>query len=614
MPVLPTGGKSWQVTNDFGNQVTNKDVPGLPAGVWQHTGVDYLLGGSSAASQNQPVYAAANGIVIFSTKSNTNPLPGRGGLVIIRHLAPRGSKFVAAAYNGRAGNYEKFQTEEIYTYYLHLDEDKILVKTGDNVDGGAQIASLYDSKNKKYVYVPHLHFEIWSVCSGAELNGYEPDGTLKKSLKKPIIDPISFLSNVKITGSAENAETAEIPTMFLLDVSGSMEDNDKITQAKNSGLDAIGEMQENRRRGRDNSNVSIWTFGGECNSRDVREILPFTKNLTQAETTFRLRIPKPSGLTPLYTAINLTVERMSNYLAPRPDLPEGWIIVLSDGENTCGEQIRPRGVYSQGSRIIYQKIRFLTIGFDVSAGSQAERDLQYLSSVSGGRYFPAANQKQLSRSFEKLFRVYQPKAPANANADFERGNQAIRSRNFETAIVVWSEYVKANPADALGFYNLALACEAAGFYKRAVENYKIYLILAADASDLADVRLRIAKLEEDYRVQVTYYLNLLRSDLEYLKAYYKRLFEVKNNERAAEFAGFVAEKGSFYRNLAKILEIRSSRIERNANDLADSLDYLNRRVASPSFDRDAVSLLTMPIDYLEQLIKRVEEHNTQNLK
>ncbi len=609
MPVLPSGGKSWQVTNDFGNRVTNTDVPGLPKGVWQHTGVDYLLGGSSSASQSQPVYAAAHGIVVFSTKSNTNPIPARGGLVIIKHLAPKGSKFVAVGYNGKGGSYTEFETEEIYTYYLHLDEDKILVKTGDNVEAGGQIAQLYDSKNKKYVYVPHLHFEVWSKCSAIERNGYDPDKTLKNWLRNPVIDPISFLSNVRIKGGTTVPPTtiAELPTMFLLDVSGSMEDNDKITQAKNAGLEAIREMQENRRRKQDNSIVSIWTFGGECSPRDVKQLLPFTSNLSQAENIFLRGIARPAGATPLFTAINLSVDRMSDYLAARSQIIEGRIVVLTDGMNTCDDQIRPRGVYSQSQTIVYQKIKFYCIGFDIEPGSQAERDLQYLASVSGGKYFPARDSQQLRRVFQKVVRVYQPKVSNN-----ETGTQAIINRDFGNALQIWTIYVKNNPNDPIGYYNLALVCEAVERPKCATENYRQYLKLLANAPDASEIGTRITTLEEDYRIGFSYYIDVLRSDLEYLRAYYKRLFGLKNDELAAEFAGFVAEKGAFYRNLPALLEIRGARIERNTTDLADSLDFLNRRVNSPSFDRDAVSLLTIPIGHLEELVEKLEEYKAKN--
>lgn len=433
-------------------------------------------------------------------------------------------------------------------------------------------------------------------------------------LKRVREDLLKFAEVSIVKTTPTKSVLPELPTIFLLDVSGSMIDNDKIGQAKVSSLQMVKEMQENRKRGQDNSNVSVWLFGGECAPQDVRQILPFTTNLTQAETVFRSRIPKPDGATPLHTAIDVSIGQMSGYLGSRPNLSEGRIIVLSDGENTCEEQIRPRGVYSQGSNIVHQKIRFLTIGFNVSAGSKAERDLQYLASISGGKYISADNQQQLSRAFEKMIRVYLPKLSGAANIEFERGVQTISKRDFSAALQIWTIYVQANPTDALGFYNLALTCEAAEDYKRAVENYQKYLKLAPDSSDAAEIRARIAKLEEDYRIEFVYYLNLLRSDLEYLKEYYKRLFGLKNDELAAEFAGFVAEKGVFYRNLAQILEIRSVRIERNANDLADSLDFLNRRVGSPSFDRDAVSLLTVPIGHLEELVERIDEYKAKNLQ
>lgn len=400
---------------------------------------------------------------------------------------------------------------------------------------------------------------------------------------------------------------SELPTLFLLDVSGSMEENGKITQAKNAGLDAVREMQENRRRKQDNSTVSIWTFGGDCTPRDVKQLLPFTSNLTQAENIFLRGITPPNGATPLYTAINISVERMTEYLAARPQLGEGKIVVLTDGENTCGDQIRPRGVYSQSQNIINQKIKFLCIGFDVAPGSKAERDLQYLASSSGGKYYPARDSAQLKRAFQKAIRVYVPKPSNN-----ESGTRAIVNRDFGNALQIWTIYIKNNPSDPVGYYNLALVCEAMERPKCAAENYRQYIKLQSTATDSPEVVGKISNLEQDYRSQFTYYVDLLRSDLEYLKEYYKRLTSLKNAELAAEFAGFVSEKGDFYRNLTTILEIRSPRIERNSTDLADSLDFLKRRVNSPSFDRDALSLLTIPIGHLEELIERLDEYKAKN--
>jgi len=208
MPVLAVGRKAWHISNSFGNRVTNKDILGLPAGIWQHTGDDFILG-DIAGSQSQPVYAIGNGVVIFSTKSNKNPNAPRGGMVIIRHVAPTGSKFIVSQYEGAGGKYTEFETLEIFSYYLHLNPDEISVKQDDPVVKGKQIGSLYsfvDQKKQNLVYPPHLHLEIWSTCgkeggkgTKIELNGYEQDGTLRNSLKNPVIDPDSFLTNVRFT-------------------------------------------------------------------------------------------------------------------------------------------------------------------------------------------------------------------------------------------------------------------------------------------------------------------------------------------------------------------------------------------------------------------------------
>ena len=293
-------------------------------------------------------------------------------------------------------------------------------------------------------------------------------------------------------------------------------------------------MKENRRLGRDNSTVSIWTFNGDCQPNTVRQILPFTMNLAQAENAMRSNIPKPDGGTPLPQAIERSGAQISDYLNANPNVNSGRLVVLSDGQSTCGE-IRPVGVYSQAKVAIFNKVNILTVGYDIQVGSQAERDLQYLASASGGKYFPASNGGQLSRALEKAIRVYLPKTVASPNADFEHGVQAILNRNFSAASQIFTNYVQTNPTDALGYYNLAVACEALELYKRAAENYRRYLSLAPEAADAGEIRTRIEKTEDEYRAKLTYQADLLRSDLEYLKVYYQRLFSLKNAELAAEF-------------------------------------------------------------------------------
>ncbi len=203
-PVLPIHGEKWEITNGFGNVVTSKDVPGLPSGYWQHTGIDYLLGGSSSASQQQTVYAAGAGRVVFSTNSNPNPNNRRGGLVIIRHMAPKGELYQVPAYTKSfmAGrdiftiSNPAFESQEILTYYLHLDPEQVFVSQGDDVSIGQPIAKLYSIKDvpKKFIYPPHLHFEVWERCSTIERNGYDlADTQFQEAVTDLLIDPASSL-------------------------------------------------------------------------------------------------------------------------------------------------------------------------------------------------------------------------------------------------------------------------------------------------------------------------------------------------------------------------------------------------------------------------------------
>ena len=424
------------------------------------------------------------------------------------------------------------------------------------------------------------------------------DSFVRKLIIRPQPEPLPF------------PETPEIPTLFLFDVSGSMNDNNKIEQVRTAGLRALDEMKENRRRGQDNSTVSIWTFNGGCSPNAAREILPFTSNLVHGETAMRSQIPRPDGGTPLPQGIERSSAQLNDYLNVHPNINLGRLVILSDGQSTCGD-IRPAGTYSQAKVILYPKLNILTVGYGIQVGSQAERDLQYLASASGGRYFPASNGGQLSRAFEKAIRVYLPKTVASPQAEFAGGVQAILNRDFSSALQIFTAYVQTNPSDSLGYYNLAVACEALELYKSAAENYRKYLSLAPNAADASEIRIRIGKADEDYRDKLLYHANLLRSDLEYLKAYYQRLSGLRNKELATEFAGFVSEKRTFYANLPKTLEIKASWLGRGSEELADSLGRLNSRVNSPSFDLDALSLLTLPIGQLEELVERLDVHNAQ---
>lgn len=92
-------------------------------GVWKvHTGTDF------AGTLGTPIFAAENGIVTRSGVSN-----GYGWLIVIDH----------------GGG--------LQTWYAHMYSNQVLVKTGDKVTRGQQIAGI---GSNGWSTGPHLHFEV----------------------------------------------------------------------------------------------------------------------------------------------------------------------------------------------------------------------------------------------------------------------------------------------------------------------------------------------------------------------------------------------------------------------------------------------------------------------
>lgn len=408
--------------------------------------------------------------------------------------------------------------------------------------------------------------------------------------------------------------TPKIPTLFLFDVSGSMNENGKINQARDAGLDALREMRD--AGGAEASPVSIMTFSGNsCGGNATQNLLGFTSVLSEAERKMR-SLPAPNGGTPLPQAKDAAWAEMQRFLGSNPGINDGRIVLLSDGQSTCGA-IRPPGVFSREVTPVSRsdsKIKFFTIGFDVPPGSEAERDLQYLASITGGKYFPAADRRQLIRAFQKHARRFAPFQCRAANADLSSGIRGFANSDYRLALESFQKYVAANPNDSCAAYNLALAFEANDRYKTAAEIYRQYLSQAPNAAERAKIEQRIVQLRQDYADQFDYFISLIQSDLEYLKRFYDSVYNRSSKDLAREFIGFVNEKRDFYAALAEILEADESWLKYLSKDISSSIDTLARRYNMPNFDMDAISLLTIPISEIEDLIERLNDYRGRNIR
>lgn len=413
----------------------------------------------------------------------------------------------------------------------------------------------------------------------------------------------------RLCGSAPRA------TLFVFDVSGSMAGG-RIESARRAGLAALDAAAAQPEASR--PSVSIHAFSGDCSPAATRMLLDFTPDITRARAVVRDQLGTGGG-TPLPQALDRARSDAVAFQARQRLYEPVEILVLSDGESTCGP-IRPAGVYfvpilGASSRKIRTTSgappRFLTVGLELGAGSAAERDMQYLAAATGGTYFPARTGPQLARAFQKHLRTYAPRpkpsraVPGAERVRFYLGAELIRRRRFTDAVRRYDGYIVDHPDDAAAHFNLALALEGAERYVGAGRAYGRYLQLAPTAADAAEVRRQLPLLATDAAERQAYLRQVLRSDLDYLQRYYQQLFHQDNDRLAAEFAGFVREKGPFYADLSSVLELQDPWLLQSQSELARSLDRVARRLDSPTFDRDAVSLLTVPIGHLEEIVTRL---------
>lgn len=116
-------GDGWYNANDFGHD--------------RHLGEDWNGEKGGNTDCGEPVYAASNGIVIYSANAG----PGWGNIIIIRHQLPVG--------------------ELIETQYAHLKDR--LVEKRDTVTRRQLIGHIGDGSDPcgdSKPYYAHLHFEI----------------------------------------------------------------------------------------------------------------------------------------------------------------------------------------------------------------------------------------------------------------------------------------------------------------------------------------------------------------------------------------------------------------------------------------------------------------------
>lgn len=428
----------------------------------------------------------------------------------------------------------------------------------------------------------------------------------------------------------EFSDKTNTSTLFLFDLSGSMNENGggtipKIEQAKAASKITIDGMQSGN-QGVTNQ-VAVYGFSGGCVPDPTIEVSPFTDDLITVQRQINSMFA--DGGTPLDNAIRAAECKMAAHLL-KEGQQKGKLIILSDGQGTCGN-IRPPGVYNsaplQRNRSVIVDasqcgfsnsanvgVSYYTVGFNIPPGSPAERDLQYLSQISGGKYLNVQNQTQLVRAFRKFNRIYLPKEspalaglPAPSVSNFTKGVTQIKEECFDEALGVYTAFAKQHSADCHGAYNLALVQEANDFYKEAINNYQKYLSLCPNPPDQGFVEKQIAFLEEEFREFVLFQKEVIRSDLDFLNLHYQKIQNGQSIALAEEFKGFLREKNDYYEKLPRLIDNNSSQFKNQTEDIASALKecaMLIRRNPQ-TWDRDGASIIARTSANLEELLEEM---------
>lgn len=226
-----------------------------------------------------------------------------------------------------------------------------------------------------------------SDVGGAGVHSRYLESEVPKSLSSQLIRSISQRSSVRDASGHSSTNL-----LLLLDSSGSMGEQDSAGRIRIEGA-KTGLLQFLRRQPVD-TNVGVRTYpGGVADAVDgcrsgtrVLDIEPHTFG----EMSFAVRSLKPEGDTPTSAALRAA----SADIAQRGG---GTIVLVSDGEHTCGE---PPCDVARAIRESGQQLTVYTVGFSISP--KGAEELRCVAEATGGEYRNAEDVGDLQIALDDL--------------------------------------------------------------------------------------------------------------------------------------------------------------------------------------------------------------------
>lgn len=170
--------------------------------------------------------------------------------------------------------------------------------------------------------------------------------------------------------------------LFLVDVSGSMETNDRLNEAKQFALRIVKEHATK------NLLYKLISYGGSCN--EIITDVDWTRDATVINAGIKGLYLR--GGTPLGSALEFTIDEIKKSAYP----DQTKVILLNDGANACGEV----------SEILTRRkkeipcVRFISIGIELEEeenglSSRAMQDAQAIATQTGGSYVPLKDVREI---------------------------------------------------------------------------------------------------------------------------------------------------------------------------------------------------------------------------
>ncbi len=295
----------------------------------------------------------------------------------------------------------------------------------------------------------------------------------------------------RLAGLGQRKKT-EIATSIalLIDTSGSMSENNKITQAKDAARRAARQVSKT-------TEIAILNFDGGCGGGAMRVAADFTTDLnTLLAAIDRLQ---PGGGTPMYVSTAEAVVHTQKAGHGKQRI----VVLMSDGGDSCRSEQAQAAASIRSSNIPVS-----TIGFDVGNNQQAQGDLNDLAKMTNGRTFSAsaADPREIIRAFNLamlpslLKDIDLGAIGSSISGYFSQAKTMVQQQNISGALMMLQQANQIAPNSPNLNFNLSLLYEAEDQLTPALNHANNYLRLAPGAVDRADVENRIGQIQQELQM------------------------------------------------------------------------------------------------------------------